>query len=42
MLIFFVVVSFLIFQIGHCLLCFYLMDARRHRKFIEEGFSSIF
>ena len=42
MLLLFAIVAFLIFQFSQCFLCFYLMDSKRHRKMINEGFSSVF
>jgi hypothetical protein len=36
MLTFFAIVSFLVFQLGQCVLFFYLMDARRHRRLLNN------
>ncbi len=37
MITFFAIVAFLLFQLGNCLLCLYLMDVRRHRKVMHWG-----
>ena len=42
MLILFAIVAFLSYQLGVSFLFFYLMDSRRHRKFIDGGFNSVF
>ena len=42
MLVFFAIVAFLMFQLGHCVLCFYLMDAHRHRQLLNKGLLSFF
>ncbi len=42
MLILFAIVAVLMFQLGQCLLFFYLMDEKRYRRLVNEGFSSVF
>ncbi len=38
----FAIVAFLTFQLGHSLLCLYLIDEKRSRRVVNEGISSVF
>lgn len=41
MLTFFAIVAFLVFQLGQCILFFYMMDARRHRSLLNRQLFSL-
>lgn len=40
--VFFAIVAFLVFQLGHCLLCLYLIGSQRHRRLVRGGLASVF
>ena len=42
MLSFFAIVAFLVFQLGQSLICFYMMDARRHRQLLDRRLITFF